>query len=94
MEKRKVVLGLVVGLFSLMFIAASTLAAPIEIKFAHVDSPDVCISKKGAAGVAFQSLVNAEAAGAVEVKVFPAGQLGGERELVEGTKLGTIQMSI
>jgi tripartite ATP-independent transporter DctP family solute receptor len=94
MEKRKVVLGLVVGLFCLMFIAASTLAAPIEIKFAHVDSPDVCISKKGAAGVAFKSLVDAEAAGAVEVKVFPAGQLGGERELVEGTKLGTIQMSM
>jgi tripartite ATP-independent transporter DctP family solute receptor len=29
----------------------------------------------------------------VNVKVFPASQLGNERELIEGTKIGTIQMS-
>jgi tripartite ATP-independent transporter DctP family solute receptor len=92
MEKRKVVLGLVVGFFCLMFVVASVLAAPIEIKFGHVDPPDVYTSKKGAAGAAFKNLVEAETSGAVKVSVFPAGQLGGERELVEATKLGTIQM--
>jgi tripartite ATP-independent transporter DctP family solute receptor len=94
MRKSKFFLGVMIGLFVFALCVASALAAPIEIKFAHVDSPDVCISKKGAAGVAFKSIVEAETAGAVEVKVFPAGQLGGERELVEGTKLGTIQMSM
>ncbi len=94
MEKKKVVLGMVIGLFCLTFVVASTLAAPIEIKFGHVDSPDVCISKKGAAGAAFKNLVEAETTGAVDVKVFPAGQLGNERELIEGTKIGTIQMSM
>jgi tripartite ATP-independent transporter DctP family solute receptor len=92
MEKRKILLAGLAGLFSLIFISALTFAAPIEIKFGHVDPPDVCTSKKGAAGAAFKNLVEAETAGGVEVKVFPAGQLGGERELIEATKLGTIQM--
>lgn len=92
MERKKLVWGTVIGLFALIFVAASVLAAPIEIKFAHVDPPDVCTSKKGAAGAAFKNLVEAETAGGVEVKVFPAGQLGGEREIIEATKLGTIQM--
>ncbi|MBS3918196.1 MAG: DctP family TRAP transporter solute-binding subunit [Deltaproteobacteria bacterium] len=94
MEKRKMVLGLVVGLFCLMFVVASALAAPIEIKFGHVDPPDIFTSKKGAAGAAFKAIVEAETSGGIEVKVFPAGQIGGERELVESTKLGTIQMSM
>ncbi len=92
MEKRKIWLVGLAGLFSLMFISALTFAAPIEIKFGHVDPPDVCTSKKGAAAVAFKHLVEGGTSGAVEVKVFPAGQLGGERELIEATKLGTIQM--
>jgi len=83
---------IVIGLFLLMGVSAH--GAPIEIKFAHVDAPDVCISKKGAAGAAFKNLVDTETMGAVDVKVFPAGQLGNERELIEGTKIGTIQMSM
>jgi tripartite ATP-independent transporter DctP family solute receptor len=94
MVKRKMLLGTAVGLFCLTFIVGLALAAPVEIKFGHVDSPDVCISKKGAAGAAFKNLVEAETIGAVDVKVFPAGQLGNERELIEGTKIGTIQMSM
>ncbi|NWF93835.1 MAG: DctP family TRAP transporter solute-binding subunit [Syntrophaceae bacterium] len=81
-----------VGLFVIALAIAPAWAAPIEIKFGHVDPPDVCTSKKGAAGAAFKNIVEAETAGGVEVKVFPAGQLGGERELIEATKLGTIQM--
>ncbi|OGP93775.1 MAG: C4-dicarboxylate ABC transporter substrate-binding protein [Deltaproteobacteria bacterium RBG_16_48_10] len=94
MRKVKVVSGIMISLFFLTLCVASTWAAAIEIKFAHVDPPDVCTSKKGAAGAAFKNLVEAETAGGVEVKVFPAGQLGGERELIEATKLGTIQMSM
>jgi tripartite ATP-independent transporter DctP family solute receptor len=94
MRKFKLFSGIVIGLFFLTICVASGQAAPIEIKFGHVDPPDIYTSKKGAAGAAFKNLVEAETSGGVEVKVFPAGQLGGERELVEGTKLGTIQMSM
>jgi len=88
------VLGLVVGLACFVFVAVSAMAAPVEIKFGHVDPPDIFTSKKGAAGAAFKNIVEAETSGGVEVKVFPAGQIGGERELVESTRLGTIQMSM
>jgi tripartite ATP-independent transporter DctP family solute receptor len=93
MVKGRKVFGWVVGLFCLVFITASTMAAPIEIKLGHVDPADVCISKKGAAGATFKGLVEGGSRGNVVVKVFPASQLGNERELIEGTKIGTIQMS-
>ena len=94
MVNSKKMLGMVIGLFFLALCAAPAWAAPIEIKFGHVDPPDIYTSKKGAAGAAFKNLVEAETSGAVEVKVFPAGQLGGERELIEGVKIGTIQMAM
>jgi tripartite ATP-independent transporter DctP family solute receptor len=71
----------------------SSVAAGVEIKFAHVDPADVWSSKKGAAGVTFKNILEAEDA-SVSVKLFPAGQLGGERELIEATRLGTTQMSM
>lgn len=74
-------------------VGVSYVVAGVEIKFAHVDPADVFSSKKGAAGVTFKNLVEAEDP-SVSVKLFPAGQLGGERELIEGTKLGTVQMSM
>ncbi|HVN98271.1 MAG TPA: DctP family TRAP transporter solute-binding subunit [Syntrophorhabdaceae bacterium] len=69
-------------------------AQTYEIKFAHVDPADPFTSKKGAAGVAFKGDLEAATSGAVSVKLFPAGQLGGERELIEAVKLGTIQMAM
>jgi len=92
MRKFKLFSGIVVGLFFLTICVASGQAAPIEIKLGHVDPPDVCTSKKGAAGETFKGLVNGGSGGAVIVKHFPASQLGNERELIEGTKIGTIQM--
>lgn len=71
----------------------STAASAVEIKLGHVDPADVCVSKKGAAGATFKGLVEGATGGNVIVKVFPASQLGNERELIEGTKIGTIQMS-
>ena len=93
MERKKVVLAMVIGLFCVTFVAASALAAPVEIKLGHVDPADICISKKGAAGAAFKGLVEGATGGDVNVKVFPASQLGNERELIEGVKIGTIQMA-
>lgn len=69
-------------------------AKPKVLKLAHVDAEDVFTSKKGAACRAFKDIVEAETSGEVEVQVYPAGQLGGEREIIEGTKLGTIQMGM
>lgn len=73
---------------------AVVLAASTVIKLGHADPEDVYTSKKGAAARVFKDIVEAESSGAIEVKLFPAGQLGGERELIESTKLGTIQMCL
>jgi len=81
-------------MLGLIFAPALAVAAPTVIKFAHVDPEDPFHSKKGAAARAFKDIVEAETSGQIEVNLFPAGQLGGERELIESTKLGTIQMSM
>jgi tripartite ATP-independent transporter DctP family solute receptor len=96
MKKALVFLGIVVGVFVLVmgWNATVTMAATYEIKFAHVDPADPYTSKKGAAGTTFKGDLEAATSGAVSVKLFPAGQLGGERELIEGVKLGTIQMAM
>ncbi len=41
----------------------------------------------------FAELVRQRTNGEVEIKVFPASQLGGERAIIEGVQLGTIEMS-
>ena len=84
------VLGICIALMGWGFLLT---ASAVEIKLGHVDPADVCVSKKGAAGATFKGLVEGATGGNVIVKVFPASQLGNERELIEGTKIGTIQMS-
>ena len=66
-------------------------AAAIEIKLAHVDPPD---TRKSVGANLFKQILETETRGAIEVRVFPAGQLGGEREQIEGIKFGTIQMTM
>jgi tripartite ATP-independent transporter DctP family solute receptor len=75
-----------------LVLAPTLVIAETVIKFAHVDPEDVFASKKGAAARAFKDIVESETSGEVIVNLFPAGQLGGERELIESTKLGTIQI--
>jgi TRAP-type transport system periplasmic protein len=86
----------VIGLFFL-FLAwgiSPAQSAPIEIKLAHVGATDPYITPGHAVAVAFKNIVEAETGGNVVVNVYPAGQLGGERENVESTKIGNIQMTI
>jgi tripartite ATP-independent transporter DctP family solute receptor len=71
-------------------VAAST----VSISIGHVDSQNWTSSKKGAATQVFKNLVEAESGGRIEVKIFPAGQLGGETELVQSAQEGMIQMAM
>jgi len=63
------------------------------IKFAHVDPADVYTSKKHAQGIAFKTLVESKSGGRIKVEIYPAGQLGSEREVLEQTRGGVIQMT-
>jgi tripartite ATP-independent transporter DctP family solute receptor len=73
---------------------AGPAAAQTVIKFAHVDPADWTLSKKGAAAKVFKDLVEAESAGRIKVQVYPAGQLGGEAELVDQARAGATQITM
>jgi len=65
-------------------------AAKYNFKLAHVITPGTPID---VAANRFADLVKERTHGDIEIKVFPAGQLGGERAIIEGVQLGTIEMS-
>lgn len=94
--KRSIFSVVMVGLFLVGFAfgVSSVQAAPVEIKLAHADAPDIYTSKKAAGSTVFQQLVEVHTGGAVDVKLFPAGQVGGEREIAEAVKLGTLQIGM
>jgi tripartite ATP-independent transporter DctP family solute receptor len=73
-------------------LAGPGIAAAQTIKFAHVDPADWTTSKKGAAAKVFEDLVEAESGGLLKVELYPAGQLGGEAELVAQAKSGATQL--
>jgi tripartite ATP-independent transporter DctP family solute receptor len=69
-------------------------AAQFEIRLGHPDPADVYTSRKAAGSTVFKNLVEDETGGAVKVNLYPAGQLGGEREVAEAVKLGSVQIGM
>jgi TRAP-type transport system periplasmic protein len=65
-------------------------AARYRLKLAHVIGAGTPID---VAARRLAELVRERTRGEVEISVFPAGQLGGERAIIEGVQLGTIEMS-
>src|SRR5262249_38510828 len=64
------------------------------IKLAHSDSVDLSTSRKAVMADTFAKEVKAKSNGKIDVQIFGAGALGGERELVEGVKNGFIQAGL
>lgn len=84
------------GLFFAMAAMAILVATPVfaapkySFKLAHVITAGTPID---VGANEFAKLVGERTKGEVEIKVFPAGQLGGERVVIEGIQLGTIEMT-
>ena len=83
---------LIVGLFPIGL--PTVHAAQFEIRLGHPDPADIYTSRKAAGSTVFKAMVENETGGAVKVNLFPAGQIGGEREIAEGVKLGSIQVGM
>ena len=64
---------------------------PIVLKLAHVEAMDRSIHTSAED---FKKFVEEKTNGRVEVQLFPNGQLGGDKDVLEGIQLNTIQMSI
>jgi tripartite ATP-independent transporter DctP family solute receptor len=78
---------------TLALAAAGQAAIAMDLKYAHFQSADLS-SPKHAAALAFESCVEGKTGGSIDVQIFPAGQLAGDNEVMEGLQLGTIQMAV
>lgn len=82
-----------VGLTAATTLVAAS-ASAVELRLAHVDPAEWQTSKKGAAALIFQKLVEAESEGEISVRLFPASQLGGEIDLVQSLQDGQLEMAM
>jgi tripartite ATP-independent transporter DctP family solute receptor len=72
-------------------LAASAALAQVEIKFGHVGNPGSLFSKSADE---FAKRANEKLGGKATVVVFGASQLGGDKELLQKLKLGTVDMAL
>jgi len=78
------------ALFASMF-ALPTFAAPIELKFGHVGGPGSLFE---VSAQEFAKRANAKLGDKAKVVVFGSSQLGGDKELLQKLKLGTIDFAL
>lgn len=77
-----------------LFSLGASAQTKIVLKLAHADSADMTLSRKAVMADVFAKEVNAKSGGRINVQVFGAGALGGERDLIEGVKNGFIQAGL
>lgn len=92
MQRRSLVglLGcLAVGLVSIDPALAQGKTVTIRIASAFEQSTDMMQAAKR-----FADLVNERSKGAIDVTLFPGGQMGGEKDIVEALKIGELEMGV
>ncbi len=77
----------VVGLLSL---GSNAFAAQMTIRFAHGAPPH---DPRNLGALEFKRVLEAETGGKVEVNVFPAGQLGADKDLIEALQVGGLEIT-
>ncbi len=75
-------------------LAMPATAAEITIRIAHLNPADPFQSHSGTMTAVFKSLVETGSNGAIEVQLFPNGQLGKDNEVIEQVRAGIIESSI
>lgn len=70
---------------------ATSTAAQLELKFGHVGNPGSLFAKSADE---FAKRANAKLGGKATVVVFGASQLGGDKELLQKLKLGTVDLAL
>jgi len=75
-------------------LAAPAFAADVTIRLAHLNPEDPFASHSGAMAAVFKSLVESSSNGAIEVQLFPNGQLGKDNEVIEQVRAGIVESTI
>jgi TRAP-type C4-dicarboxylate transport system substrate-binding protein len=81
------------SLLALLSIAGAAVAAPVTLKLGHVAGADPKDNWQAGA-VKFAELVDQKSKGDVKVQVFPSSQLGNDRDMAEGMRLGSVDFSL
>jgi len=71
--------------------SAGSVSAQTELKFGHVGNPGSLFAKSAEE---FAKRANAKLGGKAKVVVFGASQLGGDKELLQKLKLGTVDLAL
>ncbi len=71
-------------------VSKSTLSEKVTIRVSHCDPTTV---PQHLGFEMFKKIVEEESGGAIQVKIYPATQLGGERESLEQVKNGSLEMA-
>jgi tripartite ATP-independent transporter DctP family solute receptor len=85
--------GMIGGFVALAVVlgAAGSASAQIEIKVGHVGEPGSIFAKSSEE---FAKRANAKLGSKAKVVVFGSSQLGGDRELIQKLKLGTVEIAV
>ncbi|MBK0398055.1 DctP family TRAP transporter solute-binding subunit [Limibaculum sp. M0105] len=75
-------------------LSAQAFAADVTIRLAHLNPEDPFASHSGAMAAVFKSLVESNSNGAIEVQLFPNGQLGKDNEVIEQVRSGIVESTI
>lgn len=89
--KLSTVVGLAIAVVMLTSMCFTAGAAPktVTLKLAHVNAVTHVIQLSAEK---FKELVEERSGGRITVQIFPSSQLGNEKELAEGVKMGTVDM--
>jgi TRAP-type C4-dicarboxylate transport system substrate-binding protein len=91
MKKLNVVLVVLLGLSIFALSPGATFAEDqIVLKLGHSTAPDGMLDKRAQK---FAELVAAKTDGKVKIEIYPAGQLGHIKEILQGVSMGTIDMA-
>lgn len=80
----------ILALLSALLFSFSIANAKIILKAGHTANPD---EPYHIGLLEFKKIVEKETKGEVEIQIFPNSQLGSEKEMIEGLKLGTVDIT-
>ena len=80
----------VIGLSCVLF-SPQPLHAEMTIKLGHYENPLPYENPCHGMSVVFKGILEGETRGAIKVNIYPASQLGKERELMESLKMGSLE---
>lgn len=75
-------------------ISASAFAADVTMRIGHLNPADPLESHSGTMTTIFKSLVETNSNGAIEVLLFPNGQLGKDNEVIQQVREGIVESCI